>query len=92
MFEKGIAMEAKINPKKFWSHARKKLKTKTGIAPLLGNKDDKTSLHFDDKSKADLLQKQFLSVFTKESEDDVPKLTPRTNSSIAKLLSWKKTF
>ena len=85
-FEKGIAMEAKKNPKKFWSHARNKLNTKSGIAPLLANSEDKTSLRFDEKSKADLLQKQFLSVFTKESADDVPKLGKRTESSIAALL------
>ena len=90
LFEKGIAQEAKKNPKKFWLHARSKLNTKTGIAPLLENKTDQTSLRFDDKSKADLLQKQFLSVFTKESADDVPKLTVRTTSIISELLILEK--
>ena len=86
LFEKGIAMEAKKNPKKFWSHARSKLNTKTGIAPLLDNLDDTTSLRFDDKSKADLLQRQFLSVFTLESQEDVPELPPRTSSTVEELI------
>ena len=79
-------MEAKKNPKKFWSHARSKLNTKTGIAPLLDNLDDTTSLRFDDKSKADLLQRQFLSVFTLESQEDVPELPPRTSSTVEELI------
>ena len=86
MFEKGIAFEAKRNPKKFWLHARSKLNTKTGVAPLLENPKDSVSLRFDDKSKADLLQKQFLSVYTKESPDGVPQLSPRTASIIAELI------
>ena len=90
LFEKGIALEAKTNPKKFWLHARSKLNTKTGIAPLLENQTDQTSLRYDDKSKADLLQKQFLSVFTKESADDVPKLATRTISIISELLIMEK--
>ena len=64
LYERGIAMDAKKNPKKFWLHARSKLNTKTGVAPLLENVADKNSLRFDDKGKADLLQRQFLSVFT----------------------------
>ena len=61
-FEKVIAFEAKRSPKMFWLHAQSKLKTKTGMAPLLDNPKDSVSLRFDDKSMADLLQKQFLSV------------------------------
>ena len=85
LYERGIAMDAKKNPKKFWLHARSKLNTKTGVAPLLENVADKNSLRFDDKGKADLLQRQFLSVFTKESSEGVPKLSPRTASFITRL-------
>ena len=53
-FEQKIAKEGKFKPKLFWSHARRKLKTKVGVAPLLANLDDKTSLVFDDKEKANL--------------------------------------
>ena len=37
LFEKSIAQEAKQNPKAFWAHVRRKLKTKEGIAPLLSD-------------------------------------------------------
>ena len=35
LFERGIAQDAKRNPKKFWLHARSKLNTKTRVGPLL---------------------------------------------------------
>ena len=57
------------------------LKTKVGVAPLLANINDKNSLVFDDKEKANILQQQFCSVFTKESLDDIPPFNTR---------SWKK--
>ena len=85
IFEKGIALEAKKNPKKFWSHARRKLKTKSGIAPLLDNPGDKESLRYDDKEKADILQRQFFSVFTHENNKDVPSISPRTSCIIKDL-------
>ena len=85
-FEKGIAQLAKKNPKMFWSHTRRKLKTKSGVGPLLEKDTDKDSLRYDDKSKADILQRQFLSVFTKESADNVPELSSRTLFSISNLI------
>ena len=51
-FEKEIARSAKSNPKAFWSYVRKQLKTKSGVAPLLENPNDKDSLKFDDIDKA----------------------------------------
>ena len=42
-FEKGIAAQAKINPKTFWSHTRRNLKTKSGVAPLLASVEDNDS-------------------------------------------------
>ena len=38
-YEKDIANDAKIRPKRFWHHARSKLKTVGGISPLLENPD-----------------------------------------------------
>ena len=81
-FEQGIALVAKKNPKLFWMHTRRKLKTKSGVGPLLETVTDKDSLKYDDKSKADILQRQFLSVFAKESPINVPMLPPRTLSTI----------
>ena len=49
-----------------WSHTRRKLKTESGVASLLENENDKSSLRFDDKAKTNILQKQFPNVFTHE--------------------------
>ena len=81
-FEKGIANNCKINPKLFWAHVRSKLKTKPGVAPLLQNIKDKKSLVFDDKGKADILQNQFSSVFTKEPEGSTPEMNQKTDVKI----------
>ena len=82
-FEKAIAMQS--NPKAFWKHVRRKLKTKPGIAPLYENVEDKESIKFKDEEKANILQTQFSSVFTKEPAGSVPLLEKRTNSTIQKL-------
>ena len=81
-FEKDIACSSKVNPKSFWAHIRRRMKTKSGVAPLLEVNDDKTSLKFGDEEKAEILQKQFTDVFTKEPPGDVPSLGKLTNASI----------
>ena len=55
-----IANDAKSNPKAFWAYSRAHLKTKSGVAPLLGNLSD------NDSSKAEVLQHQFCRVFTRD--------------------------
>ena len=84
-FENGIAVQAKINPTKFWSHTRRNLKTKSGVAPLLAHVEDNDSLKFDDIEKANILQKQFSGVYTREPDGDIPTLGSRTESSITNL-------
>ena len=42
-FEREISQQSKTNPKAFWSHTRRKLKTKSVVAPLLSNPKDKDS-------------------------------------------------
>ena len=64
-FEKDIATKCKTNPKTFWSHVRRKLKTRSGVAPLLEDTRDKSSMKYLDSDKAKILQQQFSSVFTK---------------------------
>ena len=66
VYERNIAMKSKINPNLFWSHTREKLKTKSSVAPLSSNPDDRESMEFIDEEKANILQKQFASVFTHE--------------------------
>ena len=85
IFEMGIAQRSMSNPKAFWSHCRRKLKTKCSVAPLLADTKDKDSLRFTDEDKANILQKQFSSVFTKEPEGTIPTITKRTNSVISEL-------
>ena len=67
-FERNIGIQSKSNPKIFWSRVRSKFKTKTGVAPLLQDEKDEISTKFDDKEKANVLQKQFVSVFYKRTE------------------------
>ena len=84
-YEKSIGTEATHNPKQFWSHVRSKLKTKTGVAPLLENPKDKSSTKTKDKDIANILQNRFLSVFTNEPNDDLPEFKPRTDKSISSI-------
>ena len=73
-FERNIGMQSKSNPKIFRSHVHSKLKTKIGVAPLLQDEKDETSTKFDDKEKTNTFKKQFVSVFTKEPNAEVPVL------------------
>lgn len=85
-FERNIALQAKTNPKAFWAYTRSQLKTKCGVAPLLRNPKDKESMEFNDTEKANILQRQFTSVFTREPEGDLPNFDQRTNFIISDLL------
>ena len=81
--EKDIANRSKHCPKVFWSYVRNKLKTKSGVSPLLKDTSDKTSTAFSDKEKADILQNQFTSVFTKEPDGDLPDFESRATNYIS---------
>ena len=85
-FERDIAMKAKTEPKAFWGHTRRKLKTKTGVAPLLSNPKDSNSMKFDETEKANLLLSQFSSVFTREPEGEIPRIAQRTTAKIPDLI------
>ena len=80
-FERNIGIPSKM----FWSHVPSKLKTKTGVAPLLQDEKDETSTKFNDKEKADILQKQFVSIFTKEPNAEVPVLNKKTEVNLANI-------
>ena len=81
-FERNIGIQSKCNPKIFWSHVRSKLTTKTGVAPLLQYEKDETSTKLDDKEKTNILQKQFVSAFTKEPNAEVPDLSKETKVNL----------
>ena len=84
-YERGVANDAKKIPKRFWYHARRKLKTKSGIPPLLEDILDKESLRYEDKEKAEILQRQFLSVFS-PVDDSTTKLPARINVDIENII------
>jgi len=71
--EKGIARDAKKNPKKFWRYVKNKLKTRTGISDL----ETEDGLAKTDEAKAETLSKFFASVYTKETQGDIPTLERR---------------
>ena len=81
-FERNIGIQLKSNLKIFWSHVCSKLKTKTSVAPCLQGKKDENSTKFDDKEEANILQKQFVSVFTKEPTARVPVLDKKTEVNL----------
>ena len=84
-FEKEIAANAKMNPKPFWAYVRRKLKTKSGVSPLLEDVTNPDTLRFDDKDKANILQEQFSSVFTVEDDGQLPPLHEKTSIKIKQL-------
>ena len=57
------------NSKKFWSYIKSKGQEWVGVAPL---KNKLGFLHSDNKSKAEILNEQFQSVFTREDLTNLP--------------------
>ena len=83
--EREIALKAKSNPKAFWMHTRRYLKTKSGIGPLLEDPKNNESMKFEDTEKALILLDQFSSVFTREGDGDIPKIATRTNTLLSNM-------
>eukprot|EP00111_Clytia_hemisphaerica_P017404 TCONS_00051471-protein len=81
-FEKKISEQSKTNPKRFWKYVRSNLKARTGIHPLLENPNNENSIKYDDKSKANILQRQFCSVFTREPLKQLPEFHSRTDKEV----------
>ena len=74
----------------FWGNVRSRLKTKSGVAPLIKDVKDKNSAQFDDVENDNILQDQFSSVFTREPEGETPSLNKRTDASSGNLhISYK---
>ena len=81
-FERNIGIQLKSNLKIFWSHVCSKLKTKTSVAPCLQGEKDENSTKFDEKEKSNFLQKQFVSVFTKQQNARVSFLDKKTEVNL----------
>ena len=54
-FERKIHNQLNENPIAFCSYIRSNLKTRTGVSPLLQEKDDPASLKVEDREKPDVL-------------------------------------
>ena len=70
-YERNIARQIKHNPKCFWKMVRDKTKVKQGIQSLMTKDGDTVQ---DDRSKAELLNSFFVSVFTEEDKCDIPSM------------------
>ena len=81
-FEKSIGIQSKSSRKIFWSHVFSKLKTKTGVTPVLQDEKDERIYKMWPQKKANILQKQFVSVFTKELNAEVPLLDKKTDANL----------
>ncbi len=68
-YEKKIASEAKVNPKRFFTYIRTKKKTKSNVGSLA---DENGVLTQDSKQMARILNKNFASVLTVENNGTVP--------------------
>ena len=64
-----ISPEAKQNPKKFWSFVKGKKQEASGVSPL---RNHDGIIHSDPTTKANILNHQFESVFTKEDLSNIP--------------------
>jgi len=73
-FEYNLARNVKQNPKAFWRYCKSKLKNRGKLGDL---KSDDGTLTNDDRAKADLLNKYFVSVFTNENISHIPDMAPK---------------
>ena len=76
-FEEKLADKIKIDPKSFYSYVRSKSKTKCKVGPL---KDSKGALITDMEEMAEILNKSFASMFTKENFENIPDMRSMVNS------------
>ena len=59
----------KGNSKRFWAYIKHKKQDSNGVAPL---KNNDGLLYSDTDTKADILNRQFYSVYTKEDMTNIP--------------------
>ena len=74
------------NTKPFWSYTKSKRKDNIGIAPL----KNKGNLLTDAKSKANILLKQFVSVFTRSTDNINPEVGKYKNTPPVSQISINK--
>ena len=74
-----IGQSAKDSPKKFWSYIKGKKQESSGVSPL---RNSDGVIHSEADVKANILNKQFVSVFTKEDTANIPDKGPSPYSSM----------
>ncbi|XP_063446774.1 uncharacterized protein LOC134726303 [Mytilus trossulus] len=79
-----ISPEAKQNPKKFWSFVKSGKQEASGVAPL---RNTDGLIHSDPNIKANILNKQFKSVFTKEDTNTMPDKGPSPYPQMAPIIT-----
>ena len=72
----------KENTKQFWSYMKRLGQRETGVADLKVN----NNIISDGKEKAEALNVQFVSVFTKEDKEDIPAMSEGTIPKIPDLV------
>ena len=82
-FESKLAMEIKMDPKKYWAYVKSKTKTRSKIPSLMKEDGSKASTAAE---KAEVLNSFFGSVFTDENMDTIPE------DSVAFLGKYLNTF
>ena len=73
-FERNLSENCKDEPKLFWSYVRNNTKTKDHLSDL---KQEDGSITEDPKTKANILNEFFSSVFTQEDTTNLPELNNR---------------
>ena len=85
--EISIATQAKEKPKLIWAYANRKLKTRSGVSPLLKDVNDASSMVHTNSEKAQVLQDQFCSVFTAEPQEQaLPELNFRCENEMPNIV------
>ena len=75
--EAEILEKIKVNPKAFYSYAQRKRKLKCKVGPLI---DQNGNLQSDYKTMADILQSQYIKMFSKPSEEKSTRDTSEVES------------
>ena len=81
-FELKIANEIKKNPKQFWHYVKTKAGSNRDFPNLI---DDEGVMHKTDLNKAELFNKYFASVFTREDTSAIPDPNFNTNNEISSI-------
>jgi hypothetical protein len=87
-FEKSLAKDVKKNPKAFYSYLKSKTSNKQSVGPL---KDDGIVVT-DDEKQAEILNKFFTSVFTKEDLADLPHLDPFPGDNLLRMTPFRRNW